>query len=557
MKIKIVHKLSATIIVSVILLIGFAFLSYQSLKELSIDDPAYKKISQTKDLLADILPPPAYLIEAYLNCLQLLDIKSPKEIQSLIEHLEARKAEYNKRHNFWSHDLVDSPMKTLLLVDSYKPALSFFEIVQNKFLPAIQTGHIEEARQIAFGELREKYEEHRKVIDQVVEVATKNSASFESEAEKRIQSTIQFLTISVAIGIVLIVILSILVARSITIPIKKVHSVVEKMAGGNLSNTVNINQTDEIGEMAGSLDKTMVKLKNIVNDLSSQASELMTTANAFSQVSNESATKSREMSLNSEDSINVIQGLVGNTQSVVSTSEEMSKSIINIASAIEEMSASIKQVSNNCGRGASIATQANNETKQTRQIMKSLESSAQEIGNVVEIIRDIADKTNLLALNATIEAASAGESGKGFAVVANEVKDLARQSAAATEKIQQQVEGVRKATTTSIQSLEQVSQVIEEVYNVSNSIASEVEGQATTTNEIARSVTYVSKASQDLNADIKNVSKKAEVVADNIKKVCTGLNLTLKNAESIDTDASKLLGISKILVNIVQYFRLK
>ena len=221
------------------------------------------------------------------------------------------------------------------------------------------------------------------------------------------------------------------------------------------------------------------------------------------------------------------------------------------------MSASIRQVSNNCGKGASIATQANNETKQTRQVMKSLELSAQEIGNVIETIREIADKTNLLALNATIEAASAGESGKGFAVVANEVKDLARQSAAATEKIQQQIEEVQKTTITSTRSLEQVSQVIEEVYNISTAIASEVEGQAVTTNEIAKSVTYVSKASQDLKTDIKNVSEKAEVVADNIKKVCTGLSLTLKNAELIDTDAGKLVGISKKLANIVQYFRLK
>jgi len=195
---------------------------------------------------------------------------------------------------------------------------------------------------------------------------------------------------------------------------------------------------------------------------------------------------------------------------VSAASEQVSRNVASVATASEEMQASIREISKNANDSARVAKNAVSVAHSTNETMKKLGESSQEIGNVIKVITSIAQQTNLLALNATIEAARAGEAGKGFAVVANEVKELAKQTAKATEEISQKIEAIQGVTKGAVSAIEEIGAIINQINDISNSIATAVEEQTVTTNEIGRSVTEASQGVNDIARNIAGVATSAK-----------------------------------------------
>jgi methyl-accepting chemotaxis protein len=218
---------------------------------------------------------------------------------------------------------------------------------------------------------------------------------------------------------------------------------------------------------------------------------------------------------------------------VSAASEQVSKNVSSVATATEEMQASIREISKNANDSARVAKNAVGMAQSTNETMRKLGDSSQEIGNVIKVITSIAQQTNLLALNATIEAARAGEAGKGFAVVANEVKELAKQTAKATEEISQKIEGTQGATKGAVTAIEEISTIINQINDISNSIASAVEEQTVTTNEIGRNV---AEAAQGVNDIAKNIGG----VASAAKETTQGANNTRTAAAQLSQMAVEL-----------------
>ena len=188
-------------------------------------------------------------------------------------------------------------------------------------------------------------------------------------------------------------------------------------------------------------------------------------------------------------------------------SERSTVNVQTVASATEELSSSIREISQQIGTSSQIAGNAVTHAQKTDSLVQGLAESAQKIGEVINLITDIASQTNLLALNATIEAARAGDAGKGFAVVASEVKNLANQTARATEEISAQIAAVQQATTDSADAIREITHIIEQISEVTGSIAAAVEEQSAATQEIARNVQEASSGVVQVSATIAQVNQ--------------------------------------------------
>ncbi len=254
-------------------------------------------------------------------------------------------------------------------------------------------------------------------------------------------------------------------------------------------------------------------------------------AQALASSSEELTAVSQQMSSNSEETA---------TQSnvVAAASEQVSKNVATVATSAEEMSASAKEIAKNATEAAKVATQAVKVAFDTNKTVAKLGESSIEIGKVIKVITSIAQQTNLLALNATIEAARAGEAGKGFAVVANEVKELAKQTATATEDISGKIEAIQNDTKAAVTAIDQIGKIINQINDIQNTIASAVEEQTATTNEIARNATEAAKGSTEISKNIANVSIAA-------KNTTQGANDTL-------TAATELAKLAADLKRVVQ-----
>jgi methyl-accepting chemotaxis protein len=301
-------------------------------------------------------------------------------------------------------------------------------------------------------------------------------------------------------GSVLGVIVAVVIARSIIGSIARMLALIQEIAGNNLGvEDMQVTSQDEIGKAA-------TELNGMKNNLREMIQSIADTAEQVASASEELSSTSQEITANSEETST--QALV-----VSSSSEQVNRNLQTVATGSEEMSASIREIAKNAHESAKVATGAVRVADETNQIVAKLGDSSTEIGQVIKVITSIAQQTNLLALNATIEAARAGEAGKGFAVVANEVKELAKQTAKATEDISRKIEAIQGDTKSAVSAIGQIGEVIKQVNDISNTIATAVEEQNATTNEMARNVSEAARGSSEITKNIAGVAQAAQSTA--------------------------------------------
>ncbi|HET6144327.1 MAG TPA: PAS domain-containing methyl-accepting chemotaxis protein [Candidatus Acidoferrales bacterium] len=295
--------------------------------------------------------------------------------------------------------------------------------------------------------------------------------------------------------------------------------VVSAAAQGDLTRNITVSGNDAIGQMGEGLS-------GFLKDLRGSMSKLAQNSQALSSSAEELSATSQEMSSNAEETS-------AQANVVSAGAEQVNSNLQTVASGTEEMSVTIKDIAKNATEAARVATTAVKVAEDTNQIVSKLGDSSTEIGQVIKVITSIAQQTNLLALNATIEAARAGEAGKGFAVVANEVKELAKQTAKATEDISSKIEAIQSDTKNAVNAIQQISGIIKQVNDISNTIATAVEEQNATTNEMARNVSEAARGSGE-------ISKNIGGVADAAKSTTQGANDSLKAAQSLAQMSTEL-----------------
>ena len=340
-------------------------------------------------------------------------------------------------------------------------------------------------------------------------------------------------------------------------PLRKITETMGRLAEGDTSVDVPaLGRSDEIGEMATAVD--VFKTNAIRMD------EMQTEKDEAEHRSREEKRKSmNEMAERFERSVMEVVGNVSTSatdlqvtaESMSATAEETSQqasavstastqataNVQTVATAAEEMSASIAEIGRQVGQSAKIANNAVQEVAKTNQTVQGLAEAAAKIGEVVDLINDIAGQTNLLALNATIEAARAGEAGKGFAVVAQEVKNLANQTAKATEEISSQIIAVQDETRSTVDSIDGIMSVITEISDISTTIASAVDQQGASTQEIARNVQEAARGTQEVNSKIEQVSTAADESGSAAGKVLTSADNLSQQSDKLQEQVGKFL----------------
>ncbi|HWE52044.1 MAG TPA: PAS domain-containing methyl-accepting chemotaxis protein [Bryobacteraceae bacterium] len=301
--------------------------------------------------------------------------------------------------------------------------------------------------------------------------------------------------------------------------VAQILNVVQTAAQGDLTNEIKVSGTDPIGQVGEGL-------AGFFRELRGSLLKIGQSAQSVGSASEELTAISQQLAGNAEETA---------TQATVvsAASEEVSKNVSVVAASSEEMLASIREIAKSANESAKVARSAVGVANSTNQTIARLGDSSIEIGKVIKVITSIAQQTNLLALNATIEAARAGEAGKGFAVVANEVKELAKATAKATEEIGQKIEAIQGDSKAAVNAIGEVSAIINQINDLSNTIASAVEEQTATTNEIGRNVAEAARGTNEIARNITGVATAAQ-------DTTSGASDTQKAAASLSEMASLL-----------------
>jgi len=649
------RKVSVMVMAIVAAILSFEGYSYSAARYARVDGPQFKQVTNGKDLLADALPPPMYLIETFLNAYSLIEqvrLNGDKaSIQGQVEHFKKLRTDYETRRAFWEKEVTDEAVRKLLLVDSDKSAMELFRVVEREFIPAVNERDLDQMRELTANEMRDHYEAHRVAVDKIVELTTKNTKVAEDALSEgvtlrgygslvvltlviaftywisrytirhvtaeqyRLQSMLDNLSANVTyadrnfkityinpnalnmlrkVESLLPVRVDQIVGNSMDIfhknpghqrrvisesqghpvggriqigsevfdlkatavrgqfnevvgtivcwdcvtekleadqklneaaererqqaetlgnKVDEILGVVDSAARGDLTRQIAVSGDDAIGKLGARLGQFFEDMRGNIQSIKENAVTL--------------AGASEELSVNGREMINNADETAMQANAVSAASEQVTANMTTVSSGIDQMNSSIREIAKSASEASKVAQLAVNTAQVTSSRITKLRDSSVEIGNVVNVINSIAEQTKLLALNATIEAARAGEAGKGFAVVANEVKDLAKETADATDNISKRIEAIQADTTNAVDAIKEISNVINQINDISNTIASAVEEQTAVTSEIGRNVSESATGCGEIARSISavaNVAKGTTAGASNSQQAAVDLS---------------------------------
>jgi methyl-accepting chemotaxis protein len=542
-------------LVTAIGLLALVFTSFYALQQLRVGGPLYSQIKLGNDLVADILPPPEYVIEAYLET--SLALRDPSTVSARRERLVQLRKDYDERRDYWNKSDLDQSVKSKLTTASDAEVQKFWTITEREFLPALEKKDAT-AADAAYARLAPVYAAHRAIIDDIVKQTNDENTALEATAASRVTmfSYLVWLVSGIVIAVIALGILGI--ALGVIRPVVTMTAVMKRLAEGKLDIDVpSAARKDEIGEMAkavevfkrGAIDNDRLREQQHAQEV--EATEVKRRAMLLMADTVERETSSSVESISGTTRLVDVaaQGLTAlashlssDSEAVATASEQSLANVQTVAAAAEQLTASIREIGTQIERASSVTASAVQSGHRAQETIKSLTTVVTKIAEMSGNIGKIASQTNLLALNATIEAARAGEAGRGFAVVASEVKSLSHQTAQSTEEINRLVSEIQAATDAAAVSVGEIGREIAEVDRVAGSIAAAIEQQGSATQEIARSVDQSAQSSREVSTRIVSVSNGAKEVSSRASEM----------QQAIASAASDIGNLRSTLVRVVR-----
>ncbi len=486
------------ILLLVLFLTGFLLYggwSFRTLDSLKVNGPLYQRIVQSKDLIADVLPPPEYIIESYLVSLQLVSASGKTEQDRLVERLKALKKDYDDRHVYWSRETLEPELAALLLKSSYEPAMAFYSLAFDQLIPAVRADN-REAISATTLRINQAYDSHRTAIDKVVAMSIQRAAQDEAGAKDSIRSAMTLLLLILAGSVAVCLGVAFMIIHSILRPLNQAVSVVKTFAAGDLRTQFNADGRDEFAQLLQALQEMQAKLVTLVSGVR--------------EGSNQVAVASAEIAQGNQD-------LSNRTELQASALQQTAASMEELGSVMNQHTDTARQASMLAQKASSTAMQGGQVVAQVVDTMRGINEASRKIADIISVIDGIAFQTNILALNAAVEAARAGEQGRGFAVVASEVRSLAGRSAEAAREI-------KALINTSVERVAQGSQLvdraghtmtdvvasIQQVTDLISVISSASAEQTAGVNQITEAVTHMDQATQQNAALVEQMAAAAQ-----------------------------------------------
>jgi methyl-accepting chemotaxis protein len=498
-----------TLVVTASLMV-FSVYTYITINKIKVNGPLYKNIVQGKDLIADILPPPEYIIESYLILHQLTFTNDEAQINALIKNSEKREEEYYSRHSFWVSDLEQSNMKKILIEDSYNSAVEFFKVKNDQFIPAIRSGNLELANQLLNTQLKEKYEKHREAIDKVVELAGVSNSVLEKDTQEVIDARLLLMIILITAVIIFISFISYVTAKSIIVPVKRLSIIADKLAVGDINVTVDAKTKDELGDLERSFALMIENIKG-------QAFAAEKVANGDTAVEIKAKSAQDVLSKSMIKVVETVRGLVSETlmlsnaaiQGKLSTRGNASKFNGGYREIVEGINATIdaviqpinesSKVLEKLAQGDLTARMDGEYQGDFTQIKESVNGLASSFHNalsdVVSAVEATASASTEISSSAEEMAAGAQEQSSQTTEIASAVEEMTKTILETSQNSSKSAEAAKSAGATAKEGGKVVHQTIEGM----NRIAEVVKKSAETVNALGRGSDQIGEIVQVIN----------------------------------------------------------
>jgi methyl-accepting chemotaxis protein len=485
----------------------------------------------------------------------MLALPTSKQVSRDVEHVMAARKEYKEAFDFLKEKATTDEDRDLL--HKIEDVIVPWRDSNNQIMAAVQAGQHADAANVAAESLTH-YSALRSALVDYLKYREMRLATIQDEQRAAVSRVMMWLIAMGLLAVVSALVVSRLVARSITLPLETTVSQLESVAGGDITREVpaeNLARQDEVGmlsravqTMSASLREVLGQIGGGIQALSSSSAELSASSGHMSDGSRNASEKAHSVAAAAEE-------MSANSVSITSSMEETTVHLGGISSSMEQMTATIGEIAGNSEKARHITEEARRQATRITEQINQLGQAAQAIGKVTETITEISSQTNLLALNATIEAARAGAAGKGFAVVANEIKELAQQTAAATEDIKGRIAGVQSSTSSGIAEIERISQVINDVSDIVTTIATAIEEQAAVTKDISRNIGDASNGVGEANMRVAEASQVSQAIARDIAGVDGAARDMADGSEQVRTAAGDLSRAAELLQTTVSRFK--
>lgn len=453
-------------------------------------------------------------------------------------------------------ELADSSEKNRLAKEIMAVYDSYEKAILND-VPQLITAKADKA---AFDEIDDRIDKLAGKIDiplmKIIDLVAAENDAARIELHETLDKITTVRRLFAAGGIFAAIVLIFFISRSILRPIMATTLMLRDVAQGegDLTKRLNISN-DELGDLAGWFNTFIAKLQDLIQQLQDNLAILDRSSSDLSGIAESLGAGADNATNRSNTVASAAEEMSSNMNAVAAASEQASVNINMVASGSEQMTATVNEIAGNTEKARSITEDAVTKTASASHRVDELGGAAKEISKVTEVITEISEQTNLLALNATIEAARAGEAGKGFAVVANEIKELARQTATATQEIKQKIESIQSSTDNTVSEISQISNVISDVNDLVSAIATAVEEQSVSTREISDNISQAAQGISEVNENVSQSSAVSGEIAQEINEI-SQIAATINNdSVTINSQSTDLTNLAAQLNKIAQQFK--